>query len=59
MDTQKKLYKAIIWTDGQQPGIRVSVYASNVFEAEKLLADQYGAANVFDLHNEEEASRVR
>jgi hypothetical protein len=56
-----KTYKAMIWDkdDAQKPGERVSVLAETLADAKKKLEKKYGEGNVFDLHNEEEASRPR
>ena len=53
-------YRAIIWTtDASTPGQRVTVVAKGLDEARKKLEGQYGNGTVFDLHNEEDASRPR
>jgi hypothetical protein len=51
----------MIWDkdDAQKPGERVSVLAETLADAKKKLEKKYGEGNVFDLHNEEEASRPR
>lgn len=55
-----KVYQAIIWTkDSEKPGERVSVTAESLSEAREKLESEYGKGNVFDLHNEEDASRPR
>lgn len=60
MKDDTKMYKAMIWTkDPTRPGERVTVRAKSLAEAKRLLEEQYGAENVYSLHNEEEASRPR
>ena len=55
-----KLYKAMIWASGPgNPGARVTVEAETLEEAQRKLEAQYGEGNVYDLHNEQEASRPR
>lgn len=55
-----KVYQAIIWIKGsEKPGERVSVTAETLSEAKEKLESEYGQGNVFDLHNEEDASRPR
>jgi len=55
-----KLYKAVIWKHApDEPGLRVTVLAENLKEAQAKLEEEYGAGNVFDLHNEEDAARPR
>jgi hypothetical protein len=55
-----KLYKAMIWVDASdKPGQRVSVTAESIAEAKHKLEAQYGAGNVYNLHNEEDAARPR
>lgn len=59
-DDHVKLYRAMIWTrDPDCPGQRVSVPAQSLEEAKAKLEAEYGDGNVFDLHNEEDASRPR
>jgi hypothetical protein len=62
--TEKKLkeYRAIILIGGRvqtQPGLRVTVMATDGEEAFMLLEEKHGKGTVFDLHNEEEASTIR
>jgi hypothetical protein len=55
-----KVYKAIIWdTDQNRPGKRVSILANDLSTAKEKLEAEYGKGHIFDLHNEEEASRIR
>jgi hypothetical protein len=59
-DTAIREYRAIIWTsDATRPGQRVTVLAANLDEAREKLERQCGEDTVFDLHNEEDASRPR
>lgn len=62
MDNSKKLrtYNAIIWSpDPTTAGQRVTVMAESLLEAKKKLEDQYGAGNVYHLHNPDDARRIR
>lgn len=60
IDAQKKEYQAIIWTkDPTRPGQRVSVCATSLEDARKQLEDEHGEGTVFDLHNQEEADKLR
>ncbi|GHH00491.1 hypothetical protein JJE73_33340 [Comamonas sp. JC664] len=53
-------YKAIIWTqDPTRPGQRVSIWATSLEEARKLLEQEHGKGTVFNLHNEEDAQTPR
>ena len=53
-------YQAIVWKDGSdRPGQRVSVVAETLEDAKEKLEAEYGAGNVFDLHNAEDATRPR
>lgn len=55
-----KLYKAMVWASGPgTTGTRVTVEAENLVEAQQKLEAQYGEGNVYDLHNEQEASVPR
>lgn len=55
-----KVYKAIIWNvDPNAPGRRVTVLADDLGDAKRKLEAEHGAGRVFDLHNEEEAARLR
>ncbi|NTX65655.1 hypothetical protein HUA74_33845 [Myxococcus sp. CA051A] len=62
--TEKNLreYRAIILLGGRaqtEPGLRVTVMATDGEEAFMLLEEKYGNGTVFDLHNEEDASTIR
>ncbi|TQF17841.1 hypothetical protein FJV41_01480 [Myxococcus llanfairpwllgwyngyllgogerychwyrndrobwllllantysiliogogogochensis] len=62
--TEKNLreYRAIILLEGPaqtQPGLQVTVMATDGDEAYTLLEEKYGNGTVFDLHNEEDASTIR
>jgi hypothetical protein len=54
-----RLYKAIVWTDASTPGVRVTIEATSIDEAKEKLEAEHGKGKVHDLHNEEEANRVR
>ena len=57
--TTVKRFVAMIWTDDDKPGIRVSVDAADLDDAKKTLEEEYGRGNVFNLHNPEDAERPR
>lgn len=60
MTSNLREYSAMIWVkDSNQPERRVTVWASDLMEAKRLLDDEHGAENVFDLHNKEDAERPR
>jgi hypothetical protein len=60
LDRNVKLYRAMIWVpDSDRPGQRVSVLAESLKEAMEKLEAEYGEGNVFNLHNEEDATRPR
>jgi hypothetical protein len=60
MRVDMKIYKAMVWdTDGHGPGQRVTVLASDLADAKRRLEAEHGEGRIFDLHNEEEASRIR
>jgi hypothetical protein len=52
-------YRAMIWKDDSARGQRVTVWASSLTEAKKLLEEKYGEGTVFDLHDEEDANKPR
>jgi len=55
-----KVYKAMVWdTDRNVPGQRVTVLANDLADAKTKLEAEHGEGRIFDLHNEEEASRLR
>ena len=59
-DTNKRLYLAMLWRNGpDKPGERVSVLAKELHEARRLLEKVYGKDNVFNLHNPEDAKKIR
>ncbi|NTX34163.1 hypothetical protein HUA78_06925 [Myxococcus sp. CA033] len=60
--TKLKEYRAIIQLGGSaqtEPGLRVTVMATDGDEAFMLLEEKHGKGTVFDLHNEEEANTIR
>jgi len=62
--TEKNLreYRAIIQIRGDaqtEPGLRVTVMATDIEEAYMLLEEKHGQGTVFDLHNEEDANTIR
>lgn len=60
MTEELREYKAMVWVKGSnEPGKRVTVSAADLDEAHRLLVEQYGDGNVFDLHNEADADRPR
>jgi hypothetical protein len=59
-DRNVRPYRAVIWTrDSDRPGQRVSVLAKGLTEAMERLEAEFGKGNVFDLHNEDDATRPR
>ena len=55
-----KTYKAMVWPKGpDHPGHRVSVLAASLDEARTQLEAEHGKGSVFDLHNDDDASRPR
>jgi hypothetical protein len=59
-EKQMKRYNGIVWKrDSNASGLRVSVYASSAWEALEQLESEHGEGNVYSLHNDEEASRLR
>lgn len=60
MPTIEKLYKAIVWSKGpNEPGMRVSVMATDPIQARALLEQQYGVGTVFFVRNDDEAKSRR
>ena len=60
MSENMKTYIAMIWEkDSNKSGRRVSTSATNLDEAKEKLELEYGKGNVFDLHNEDDANRIR
>ena len=55
----RRLYRAMIWTNTEPAGERVTVLATSLAEAKQQLEDKYGEGTVFDLHNEDDANRSR
>lgn len=55
-----KTYHAMIWQpDSKESGYRASVTAESLEDARRLLEAEYGEGSVFDLRNEDDASRPR
>jgi hypothetical protein len=55
-----KRFRAMIWEEGtEEAGKRVSLEAESLNQARHELEAQYGEGSVFDLHDEEDASRPR
>lgn len=52
-------FQAMIWQEGTAHGERVIIEAKNTDEAKEKLEKKYGVGKVFDIHNHEEANRVR
>jgi hypothetical protein len=60
MKNAMNLYHAIIINQKNGGlGHRVTILASSLDDAKKLLELQYGKGNIMDLHNKEEASKPR
>lgn len=53
-----KKYVGVIWI-GDDPGIRVELFASSAEEAGEVLKAEYGDGHAYTLRNEEDADRPR
>jgi hypothetical protein len=52
-------YKAIVWTDDESSGKRLTLLAETLQEASKKLRDEYGPTATISLWNEEDARKPR
>ena len=60
MSSNEKLYKAMIWPNGDQvPGRRVSVFASSLTKARERIELEFKTKEIFGLHNPEDAEKSR
>lgn len=57
-EREEKEYVGIIWI-GDDPGIRLRVFAPSSREARALVIEEYGEGHVITLRNEEDANRPR
>ena len=57
-DDQMREYIGLIWI-GDQPGIRLRLWASSLKEARACVIEEYGHGHVISLWNEEDASSPR
>jgi hypothetical protein len=58
-DTVTKRHEAMIWTDSDKLGLRVTVVAESLTEAREQLEMEHGERTAFDLHSEDDAERPR
>lgn len=59
-EQKKRLFEAIVWSkDPDAIGERVSIWAVNGEEAQKMLESAYGKEINYTLHNEEDADKLR
>jgi len=59
-DANKRPYLATAWPNGpDKPGDRVSVLAKDIDEARRLSEDACGKGNIFNLHNPDDAKKIR
>lgn len=56
--TRLKKYVGIIWI-GEEPGLRVIIWAKSSTEAGQKLREEYGDGHPYTLTNEESAERLR
>ena len=60
MNSEKRLYQAIVWNEGQeQTGERTTVLADDLEDAERQLKKRYGERIIFSLYSEDEATKAR
>jgi hypothetical protein len=52
-------YKAIVWTDDESSGKRITLLAETLEEAQTKLRDEYGLTATISLWNEDDAHRPR
>lgn len=58
MPSERRIFKAIIW-EGDNPGQRLTIEASNAQEVAEYLHETYGHDIVFSIWNEEDANKPR
>jgi len=58
MHDMYRQYKALVWV-GDDPGIRVELYARNLEEATLQLKERYGREAVISLWNDDDAQKPR
>jgi hypothetical protein len=54
-----KEYRAIVWTDDELPGERVTLLAETLEEARQKLVAEYGPKATISLWSEDDANRYR
>ena len=53
-------YRAVVWQQGPDTvGVRITVMAEDLEDAERKLKQQYGESVVYTLYNEEDADKAR
>lgn len=57
-EREDKEYVGIIWI-GNDPGIRLRVFAPSALEAQALVIEEYGEGHVISVWNEDDANRPR
>ena len=56
----KRKFIALVWNEDQSiNGLRVCIMAHDIEEAMKVLEEEYGEGCVFNLHNNEDAEKIR
>jgi hypothetical protein len=60
MEPQTRSYQAIVWQpQSDSVGVRVTVLANSLAEAERQLREKFGQQCIITLHNEDDAKRPR
>jgi hypothetical protein len=57
-DSPLREYVGFIWI-GDEPGVRLSVWARSADAARELVEAEYGSGHPYSIWNEEDASRPR
>jgi hypothetical protein len=56
----KREFKALVWNEELSiNGLRVSIMEHDIEEAMKVLEEEYGEGSIFNLHNDEDAEKIR
>jgi hypothetical protein len=58
MPSDKLIFKVVVWV-GDNPGLRLTMEASNADEVTEYLHEKYGPDIVFSIWNEEAANKPR
>ena len=60
MNQSERTYQAVVWElDSNKPGVRTTVLAYDLEDAERKLKQKYGNDVVITLHSEEDADKPR